>query len=270
MLRVLTKDDIGLIHEFYDHIGVLNKNAITTLYQDLDDTKVVCAYLRDNKISSLIITSIIKHNYYLEKIAITHEDILEIKDLVSFTIRELRKDERGINIIYDNFPYSRLMHQIMLENGFKCNYINLINLRRQDKIELIKPNIALNDKSEDVKTFIYNNLVEEVKSNIATGVNIDIPSPDSVHLENTNVAVIRDNANQVIGTVRFSIVSNSLYLSNLYGESNNVISDLLSLVKNLTTRNIEIGLYPNNSRIIELLEHNGFIKYQTDYILRLQ
>lgn len=271
MLKVLTKEDINLIVTFYRKLNMFSEDVISKIYNEINESQIICANIVDNKISSLLISAIIKHDYYIEKIVLLKEDFDEIKDLISFTVRELRKDERGLNIIYDNFPYNELMHQIMLENGFRCNYLNLIDVRNYDKIDLIKPNIALNDKSEDVKDFIYNNLVEEIKSNIAlTGVSINIPDKASIHLENTNVAVIRDESKCVVGTVRFGIVSDSLYLYNLYGNTESIIRDLLCLVKNLTTKNIEVGIYPTSTRIIEILENNGFKKYQTDYILKLR
>ena len=270
MLRVLTKSDIEILIKFYQKIDKFDEKSIRQLYDSINDTKIIVANVIKNNISSLLIVGIIKNNYYLETILLTKEDNEEIKDLINYAISELRRDERGLNIIYDNFPYNELMHEIMIDNGFKCNYINLVYLADTDKIELIKPNIALNDKSDDVKMYIYKNLVDEIKANdIYLGTNTLIPNISTIRLENTNVATIRDKDGKVTGTLRFGIVSDSLFLDSLYADDEETYRDLINLVKNLTNKNIEVGIYPSRIRLINVLENLGFKKNQTDYILKL-
>lgn len=270
MLKRLLKDDVSLIINFLKKNHRFDEDKIRMLYECLDDTKIICASIKDNAITSMLITNIIKNNYYLEEVIYYNLDYEEMKSLINFTVCELRKDERGLNIIYDNFPYNELMNQTMLENGFKCNFVNLVYQNDGDKIELIKPYIALNDKKDDVRDYIYQNYVEEIKSNDAyLGIKTDIPDIKAIRLENTNVAVIRNIENKVIGTLRFGIVSDSLYLYSLYADNEETYEDLIVLVKNLTRKNIEVGFFPTRSSVIKLLEKLGFTKFQTDYILKL-
>ena len=270
MLRVLTKSDIELLFNFYQKINRFDEIYIRQLYEAINETKIVVGNVINNNISSILISGIINNDYYLESILLTKEDHEEIKDLINYAISELRRDERGLNIIYDNFPYNQLMHEIMTENGFKSNFMNLICVPDANKIELIKPNIALNDKSDDVKLYIYKNLVEEIKVNdLYLGTDTLVPDISSIHLENTNVATIRDNDNKVIGTLRFAIVSDSLFLDSLYADNEETYKDLITLVKNLTNKNIEINIYPSRTRVINILENLGFKKNHTNYILKL-
>lgn len=270
MLKRLIKKDVNLIINFYHSLKNFNEEKIRMLYDTLDDTKIICANIEDEAITSMLITNIIKNNYYLEEVIYINLDYEEMKNLINFTVCELRSDERGLSIIYDNFPYNELMNKTMLENGFKCNFINLIYQPGDEKAELIKPYIALNDKSDDVREYIYNNYVEEIKSNDAyLGTTTDLPKIESIRLENTNVAVIRNKDNKVIGTLRFGIVSDSLYLYSLYADNEDTYQDLIVLVKNLTKKDIEVGFFPSRESVISLLERLGFKKLQTDYILKL-
>lgn len=270
MLKRLLKEDVNLIINFLKKNHRFDEDKIRMLYECLDDTKIICANIENDEITSMLITNIIKNNYYLEEVIYDHLDYEEMKSLINFTVCELRKDERGLNIIYDNFPYNEIMNQTMLENGFKCNFVNLVYQNDEEKVELIKPYIALNDKEEDVREYIYKNYVEEIKSNDAyLGTNTSIPDITTIRLENTNVAVIRDKDNKVIGTLRFGIVSDSLYLYSLYADNSETYEDLIVLVKNLTRKNIEVGFFPTRQSVIELLESFGFTKFQTDYILKL-
>lgn len=270
MLKKLLKEDVNLIINFLKKTNHFDEIKIRMLYDSLNDSKIICASIEDDVITSMLITNIIKNNYYLEEIIYHELNYEKMKSLINFTVCELRKDERGLNIIYDNFPYNELMNQTMLENGFKCNFVNLVYENNGESVELIKPYIALNDKNDDVREYIYNNYVEEIKSNDAyLGTNTSIPDINVIRLENTNVAVIRNKENKVIGTLRFGIVSDSLYLYSLYADDDRTYEDLIVLVKNLTSKNIEVGFLPTRKSVIELLESFGFRKFQTDYILKL-
>lgn len=270
MIRVLTKSDIELLINFYRKINQFDKDNIRELYESIAHTKILVGNVIRNNISSVLTIGLIKNNYYLQNIHMVKEDVEEISDLINYAIGELRRDERGLNIFYDNFPYKELMHEIMIDSGFKCNFMNLVYISDPTKSELIKPNIALNDKSDDVKRYIYKNLVETIKTNdLYLGTDSLIPDPSIIKLENTNVAVVRNKENQVIGTLRFGIVSESLFLYSLYADNDEIYKDLITLVKNLTNKNIEIGIYPSRTRLINTLESLGFKKFQTDYIFKL-
>lgn len=270
MLKTLTKDDFKLVLDLYRSINRFNEDELNNIFNNIEISKILCANIENNSITSLLITDIIKNNYYLEEVIFLNNDIEEIKNLITYTVKVLRNDERGIYIIYDNFPYSEIMHKMMCENGFKCNFVNYISLNEDDKIELIRPNIRLNDKEDDVKEYIYNNYVQEIKSNdLYLGITSELPEITSIHLENTNIAVIRDADNKVIGTARFGIIGESICLYSLYADSDEIYCDLINLIKNLTTKRIEIGFLPVRENLMRLLNSIGFKIFQTDYILKL-
>ncbi|MCH5166264.1 MAG: hypothetical protein J1F35_00090 [Erysipelotrichales bacterium] len=270
MIRVLTKSDLELLIIFYKKIDKFNEESIRALYDTINDTKILIGNVINNKISSILTVGIIKNNYYLQTINMINDDYEEIKDLINYAVSELRRDERGLNIIYENFPYKEIMHDIMIDAGFKCNFMNLVYVADSTKVELIKPNIALNDKSEDVKKYIYKSIVDIIKINdIYFGTESLIPDINTINLENTNVAVIRNDQGIVVGTLRFGIVSDSLFISGIYADNEEIYKDLITLVKNLTNRNIEVGVFPSRVKLINTLENLGFKKFQTDYILKL-
>lgn len=270
MIRVLTKSDIELLINFYQKINQFDKDNIRELYESIAHTKILVGNVIRNNISSVLTIGLIKNNYYLQNIHMVNEDFEEMSDLINYAVGELRRDERGLNIFYDNFPYKELMHEIMIDSGFKCNFMNLVYIADPTKSELIKPNIALNDKSEDVKRYIYRNLVETIKANdLYLGTDSLIPDPSTINLENTNVAVVRNNKGEVVGTIRFGIVSESLLISSLFADEEETYRDLITLVKNLTNKNIEIGITPSRVKVINTLENMGFKKFQTDYVFKL-
>jgi len=271
MNHILDKSDTEILINFYRDINMYDEEDIRHLIDNLNDTIIISSIINNNRITSMIIINIIRNDYYLEKLYYINEDENEIRNLLNYTVSYLRDDERGLNIIYDNFPYHELIHSIMLNIGFKCNFLNLLNTNDDGKIELIKPYIAINDKSDDVKEYLYKKYIDDIKSNNTyLGVEFVLPTIDDIRLENTNIAVIRNEENNVIGVLRFGIVSDFLYLDSLYGESEDVIKDLITLVKNLTDKSIEIGVFPTREKLINLLSILGFSKYQADYILKLR
>ncbi len=269
MLKVLTKKDIELLIDFYQSINDFDENYIRQMYDTLEESKFLFASVEKEKITCLIVVSLINNNYHLEKTLYKKYNESLIKDLIRYATSELRKYDQGLNIIYDNFPYDEIMNDIMLELGFKCSYLNMHFNNYNDKQELIKPTISLNDKKDDVLIYIYKRLIEDIKSNdLYLGVTSLIPDISTIRLENTNVAVIREN-NEVIGTLRFGIVSNSILLDSLYANNEDGYKDLINLVRNLTNKDIEISISPSRVNLIKLLENLGFRKIQTDYILKL-
>lgn len=270
MIRLLTKSDIELIINFSKKIQEFDEDNIRKLYDSLNDTKIVVANILNNSITSWVISSIIKNNYYLDTYKSVKEDLEELKDLVNYLIEQLRKDERGLHIFFDNFPYQECLNEIMLDLGFKCNYLSLLYKHDTGKIELIKPNIALNDKSDDVVIYLYRRLVEEIKANdLYLNTTTLIPDIKSIRINNTNVATIRDSSGNITGTLRFSVVDNHLLLDSLYADNQENIVDLLNLVKNLTNKDIEISIYPTKVRVLNTLESYGFKREQASYILNL-
>lgn len=270
MLKSLTKKDIEILINFYQSVNDFDEDYIRQVYDELEHSKLMYASVNKDKIESLLIVNIINHNYHMEKIIYKDFDESLIKDLINYAITDLRKDERGINVIYDNFPYDEVIDSIMMEQGFKCNYLNMSCPYNGEHQELIKPTIALNDKSNDVTIYMYKRLIEDIKSNdIYLNTNTLIPDISTLRLENTNVAVTRDNSGNVTGTLRFGIVSDVVLLDSMYANDEETYKDLINLVRNLTDKNIEISITPSRVNIIKLLESFGFQKIQTDYILKL-
>lgn len=270
MLRTITKKDIELLIDFYSRLNDLDDHFIRQLYDDLEYSKLMYASVTKDKIDCLLIVNLINNNYHMEKSLFKEDDEFLTKDLINFAITELRKDGRGLSVIYDNFPYDEKVSEIMLEQGFKCNYLNMLWSYDGQHQELIKPNISLNDKLDDVIIYIYKRLVEDIKSNdVYLNTNSLIPDISTIRLENTNVAVVRDDAGKVVGTLRFGIVSNNILLDSLYADDELIYKDLINLVRNLSNKDIEISITPARVNIIKLLETIGFKTIQADYILKL-
>ena len=271
MLKMVNKKDIELIINFYQSIKLFDEDNIRQIYESLEDKILIFVSIERDKITSLLSVSLINNNYHMEKVLYENYDEDLIKDLISYTITQLRQDkDRGLNIIYDNFPYDDVMHEIMLEQGFKCNNINLSYQNINDKQELISSSISLNDKSDDVKIYIYKRLIEEIKSNdLYLGTNSLIPDISTIRLENINVATIRDSSKEVCGTIRFSLVSDFILLDSLYASNEENYRALINLVKNLTLRRLEISISPSRVNLIKLLETMGFQKLQADYFFKL-
>ena len=271
MLKMVNKKDIELIINFYQSIKLFDEDNIRQIYESLEDKILIFVSIERDKITSLLSVSLINNNYHMEKVLYENYDEDLIKDLISYTITQLRQDkDRGLNIIYDNFPYDDVMHEIMLEQGFKCNNINLSYQNINDKQELISSSISLNDKSDDVKIYIYKRLIEEIKSNdLYLGTNSLIPDRITIRLENINVATIRDSSKEVCGTIRFSLVSDFILLDSLYASNEENYRALINLVKNLTLRRLEISISPSRVNLIKLLENMGFQKLQADYFFKL-
>lgn len=270
MLKVLTKKDIELLINFYQSINAFDENYIRQIYDDLGESKFLFASVEKEKITCLLVVNLINNNYHMEKILYKKYNESLIKDIIGYATSKLRAYEQGLNIIYDNFPYDEIMNDIMLEQGFKCSYLNMCMSNYNEKKELIKPTISLNDKKDDVRIYIYKRLIEDIKSNdLYLGTSSLIPDISTIRLENTNVAVIRDSNNEVSGTLRFGIVSNSLLLDSLYANDESIYKDLINLARNLTNKDMEISISPSRVNLIKLLEDIGFRKNQTDYILKL-
>ena len=250
MLKMINKKDIELIINFYQSIKLFDEDNIRQIYESLEDKLLIFASIERDKITSLLSVSLINNNYHMEKVLYENYDEDLIKDLISYTITQLRQDkDRGLNIIYDNFPYDDVMHEIMLEQGFKCNNINLSYQNINDKQELISSSIKSND--------------------LYLGTNSLIPDISTIRLENINVATIRDSSKEVCGTIRFSLVSDFILLDSLYASNEENYRALINLVKNLTLRRLEISISPSRVNLIKLLENMGFQKLQADYFFKL-
>lgn len=263
MIRLLNQSDIKILIEFYKNINHIDKEEIKNIYYHMNIDKVVIADIENESITSLLIANIIKNEYYLEDIMFINNDLVKVKELFRNMIDILRNDERGLSIIYDNVPYSDIMHEIMVEMGFKCTYVNYVN-DYENKIELIKSNILINDQSEDVSSYITERYNDELKSVSAYLDNI-VYNKISLDASKTNLVVARDESNKVCGVLRFSLINFVIYISNIYANDDFIYLDLINTVKNLTSRTIEIGIYPVREELNGVLLNAGFKKYQTEY-----
>ncbi len=271
MLKNLTIDDMSKISDAYIKMNRYSDSLMRNIESSLGVSKIICARLIKDKIDMMIVVNIINNQYYIGDIYDNGNTVLEIKELLRFTIDVLKEDERGLNIIYDNFPYKEVMDSILKSCDFKCSFINFVKPNVDNKIYPIKNNININDKSDDVRTYLYNNYIDVLKSNMAfmNDFTDELPSINDIHLDNTNMAIVRDDDNQVIGVARFSLITDSIFINSLYANSDDIYQDLINLISNLTNRKLEIGLYPVRSRLMEVLKNMGFIINNADYLYKI-
>lgn len=263
MIRLLNQSDIKILIEFYKNINRIDKEEIKNIYYHMNIDKLVIADIENDNITSLLIANIIKNEYYLEDAMFLNNDFVRLKELFRNMIDILRSDERGLSIIYDNVPYSDVMHEIMIEMGFKCTYVNYVN-DYENKIELIKSNVLINDQSDDVSVYItehYNNELKSISAYLSDIENSRI----TLDASKTNLVVTRNEVGNVTGVLRFGLINSVIYISNIYADQPYIYLDLINTVKNLTSRTIEIGIYPVRDELNNLLLNSGFKKYQTEY-----
>lgn len=263
MIRLLKHSDIKMLIEFYKNINRIDKEEIKNIYYKMNLDKMVIADIDNDRINALLIANLIKNEYYLEDIMFINNDVGLVKEVFRNMIDILRNDERGLSIVYDNVPYSDMMHEILTETGFKCTYTNYIN-DNDNRIELIRSNVSINDNDEDVSDYMTINYNNECKS-IAAYLGENEIKDTIIDASKTNVAVIRNDQNKVVGVLRFALINSVINISNLYADDNSIYLDLLNTVKNLTNRTIEIGMHPIRENLNILLLNSGFKKYQTEY-----
>lgn len=269
MLKVLTLDDINLIDKFFIKLDKYNEAILKNIEETIGISKIICASINKDEIDLMIIVNIINNQYYIGDIIENNNTIDEIKELLRFTVDTLKDDERGLNIIYDNFPYKEIMNNIFKNCDFKCSFINFVK-EHDDKIYPIKNNININDKTDDVREYLYSNYVDVLKSNMVyMNEHGNLPTIDDIHLDNTNMAIVRDDENKVIGVARFSLITDSIFINSLYANSDDIYIDLINLISNLTNRKLEIGLYPVREHLMEILKNMGFIINNADYLYKI-
>lgn len=270
MLKSLTLDDINLINKAYIKLNKYNESLAKNIEETIGISKIICASIRNDEIELMIIVNIINNQYYIGDILQNNNTIDEVKELLRFTIETLKKDERGLNIIYDNFPYKDIMDNIFKSCSFKCSFINFMK-ENDNKIHPIKYNININDKTDDVREYLYNNYIDVLKSNMVfmNDFTNSLPNIEDIHLDNTNMAIVRDDENKVIGVARFSLITDSIFINSLYANSDEIYVDLINLISNLTNRKLEIGLYPVRERLMNILKEMGFVINNADYLYKI-
>lgn len=262
LIRVIDEKDISLIQSLFKRINRGSKEEIDNIIHHIDTTKIIVANIQDGEISSLSIANLIKNDYYLEDVIFINNDKDEVRALLKYMVETLRSDNRGLSIIYDNIPYRESMHQIMIELGFKCNFINYET--SDNRIELIRSNIVINEITDEVREYMLRHFEEEYKL-IEDYLGGSVNQYNPIDISKTNIAVAKDKDEHIVGVLRFGLITDSIYISNVYADSKEVMVDLINLVKNLTNRKIEIGIYPIREDLLSVLNENAFRKSHSDY-----
>ena len=105
---------------------------------------------------------------------------------------------------------------------------------------------------------------DDIKS-ISAYVGEVIRFPDVIDIKKTNIAASRDRNGNITGVLRFGLITDSIYINNIYADDKSTYLDLINLIKNLTNRKIEIGIYPIREDLLSVLSENGFKKSHSDY-----
>ena len=269
MLRTLTAQDKDLLRAFFASLGHQNPEHIQHIIDTLGTTSIVTVNQHEDKITSLVVTTLIKNEYYLGDVVITNIDLEEIRALLRYTIEVLRDDERGLCILYDNSPYSEQMNEILLKAGFKCNYLNYTYDNKSSKIEPIHSEIVINDKSDAVRRYIFENYERVMRSNdLYQGYNtISKMQESDIRFDNSNI-VIAKRQNENLGVARFNLITDEIYISMLYASDKSIYIDLINMIKNLTNRNLSVGVLPVRKELMEILHELGFKKSHSEYVLK--
>lgn len=270
MFKVLTLEDLSKIIDLLRKANKLNEDTVKHIRDNMEGSMLICASM-DKEINSMIIINLINNNYYVSNFIGVDNDINELKELIGFTVEVIVHDARGLNIIYDNFPYSEIMNEAFIKNGFKYNFLNFLKETIPNQVYRVKNNIILNDKHDDVREYLYQNHVDTLsKFYDYMGINNrELPSIQDIHLDNINIVVARNRDNSVIGVARFSLITDSIFINSLYASDKEVYIDLIKQIANLTNRRLEIGLYPIRKDLIAILKELGFSISNADYFYRI-
>ncbi len=265
MNRVLTLNDLNLITDFYRKLNRLSESIMKNIIMNLNVNKIIVAHIKNNEITTMISANLIKNNYYLEKFLYLKYSSEEIHNLLEFLIQSLEGSPESLKVLCDNYPYDESTNVMLLSSGFKCNYIDYISESSDNKIESINFKFAINDKSDDVIKYLLNNvIIAAEKTNLYLNINSNEVNP-IINVDNTNLAVIRDSNNSVVGVSSFTIVGDNMFVHSIYGENDEILDKLLRLIKSITSRPIEIGVMPARTELISFLDRSGFIRNQSDY-----
>lgn len=270
MFKVLTLEDIPLIINILRETNKLSEDMVKLIQENIHSNMIITAKV-DKKINSMIIINLINNNYYVSNFFGIEGDVNEIKELIGFTVEVIIHDARGLNIIYDNFPYSEIMNEVFISNGFKINYLNLLKETIPNQVYRTKNNLMINDKQDDVREYIFAHHIDTIKKfNEYMGFEpTSLPTIEDIHLDNINIVVARGRDNVILGVARFSLITDSIYINSLYANTKEIYTDLIHLIANLTNRRLEIGLYPIREELISLLKELGFVINNADYFYKI-
>ncbi len=270
MFKVLTLEDLPRIINLLRKVNKLTEDTVKLIQENIESNMIICADI-DKEINSMLIINLINNNYYVSNFIGLDNDINKLKELIGFTVEVLVHDSRGLNIIYDNFPYSEIMDEVFLKNGFKHNFLNFLKETLPNQVYRIKNNIILNDKHEDVRIYLHEHHLATLKNfyEYMKITNRSLPKIEDIHLDNINIVVARNRNNEVIGVARFSLITDSIFINSLYAEDKEIYIDLINQIANLTNRRLEIGLYPTRQNLIGILKELGFTINNADYFYKI-
>lgn len=266
MNTILTIKDIELITNFYRKINDISKEIMINITENIGKNKIVAACVINGEINSLITVNLIKNNYYLEhfKYLVFKQD--ELTSLLNFLINYLSENPEGMSVLFDNSPFKDIYDSILVSAGFKYNFLNYTNDPSKEKIEVFNFNFLINDKSLDVKEYLLQNYQKTAILNDKYLGTCSHEMTPEVNLDNTNIVVIRNNQNQVIGVSRFGLVSDEMFINSLYADNEETYLEILKIIKSLTSRRIQIGILPVRIDLINILNNHGYLISQADYI----
>ncbi len=267
MLYQITKNDEVLLKDFYRQIqGSLEE--VQDIVDNVMDSLIVMSIKENGHIIMLLIVKLIHNNYYLGDIKFLVKDWDLMRQMIKETIETLRRDERGLNIFYDNSPYSVQMNSLLIECGFK-GISSLYHYHfKEDTIWPLKHNFIINDRQEDVNWYLLEHHRHSLDTaNNYLGFKLD-DQPEVVNLDNANIVVIR-SPKAIRGVVKFNLIGSTIVLSLIYGESKDIIVDLINYIRNLTNRDIVVKVLYVRQYIRKIFEDLGFKNEQTELIYKL-
>lgn len=265
MNTILTLNELNLITDFYRKLNILSEDIMKNIIINLNSNKVIAAHIENKEITTMITANLINNNYYLEKFLYLKYQSEEIEGLLKFLIESLKDDKAGLRILCDNYPYDESMNHMLLSTGFKYNYIDYMSEPSNNRIDSVNYKFAINDKSHEVIEYLQEKIknTDELTNKY---LNIDERNiSHEVNVDNTNLAVIRDTNNIVIGVTSFTIVGDNMFVHSIYGENDEVLDKLIRLIKSITARPIEIGVMPVRTELLSFLDRYGFMRNQADY-----
>lgn len=216
-----------------------HKVSNVSRYMDALNNKSIKIFGSINKkeISVIIIVNLINNNYYIEDI-IYDDNFIEVGNTLRYAIDFMRQEQLGISIIYDNYPYSLDTSSILLSCSFHCQNIEY-TYKIQTKTSLIKRNLELNLKDNEVKKYILRKHKEIYNDELV------------LNIDNTNTLVSKED--KITGVLRFSLINNAINIHDIYADAVDIYIDLINMMKNLTSKTIIINVIPSRRDLIEAL-----------------
>lgn len=235
----------------------LYKHKIDNVARYMDalsnDKITIFANINKKDMTSLIIVNLIENNYYIEDL-IYDDNFIEVGNTLRYATDYLKKEQLGLSIIYDNYPYSLNTSSILLSCGYKCQSLEY-HYTLNESTSLIKRNLELNLKNDQVNKYIcekYQSIFNRSYSN----------------KDNTSTLVSLEN-NVVTGVLKFSLINESIKINDIFADNVDIYVDLINMMKNLTNKHLEINVSPIRRDLIEALNILKFEIINADFKITL-